>query len=85
MSVKIRMRCNKISKQKHWNNDDSGNMQTQTTIDLAVHHSSDVNDPNYAYAQLSGGSVFPLTTINDKAANQFEIGKDYDIVITPSE
>jgi hypothetical protein len=34
---------------------------------------------------LSGGTNLTLNTVNQDAADMFVIGKEYDIVISPSE
>lgn len=79
------MRVNKISKSEYWNKNEDGSPMFQYQIDMSVKHTSDSKDPNYPYAQLSGGTTFPLHTVNDEAAKMFEIGKEYDVVITPAE
>lgn len=85
MSVKVRMRVNKISQSEFWVKNPDGSFVIQTQIDMGVVKTNDPNDPNYPYAQLSAGTTFPLHTINADAAKQFEIGKDYDVMITPAE
>lgn len=35
------------------------------------------------YWKLSGGTNLTLNTVNLEAANMFEIGEDYEIVISP--
>lgn len=42
-------------------------------------------DQNSIYWKLSGGTNLELNTINQEAAGMFELGKDYDIVISLSE
>jgi len=42
-------------------------------------------DQNSVYWKLSGGTNLELNTINQDAANMFELGKDYNIVISPAE
>ena len=42
-------------------------------------------DQNSIYWKLSGGTNIELNTINQEAADMFTLGKDYDIVISPSE
>lgn len=85
MSVKVRMTCTKKTAQKHYSQNSTGPVVIQTIVDLEVKHTTDKEDPNYPYAQLSGGTKFPLCTLNQEAADQFEIGKDYDVLITPAE
>lgn len=41
-------------------------------------------DQNSIYHKLSGGTNLELRTINQAAADMFELGKDYDIIISPS-
>jgi hypothetical protein len=42
-------------------------------------------DPNSIFYQMSGGTTPILNTVNEEAAKMFEVGKSYDIVISPSE
>lgn len=84
MPVKIRMKVISKKEQKGWQKigDTTPNL---TTIEMEVANTSDPNDPNYPYSFWSGGTKFPLMTINEEAARHFEIDKDYDILITPAE
>jgi len=83
MSVIVRMKVEKKSFQKHYSlKEDGVTPNIQTEILLSVPYCNDKNDPNYVYAQLSSGSHFPLTTINQDAADQFKLGEVYEIVIT---
>lgn len=84
-AVQVRMRCNGLNQTQSWQKNADGSSRIQTKIDLHVQHTNDPTDPNYPYAQLSGGTTFPLTTINEAAAAMFELGKDYMITITPCE
>jgi hypothetical protein len=76
MKTKVKVRC--ISK-KESENFDPKNPVT-TNIELKVPY-----DQNSIYYQLSGGTGFNLNTINKEAAGMFIIGKDYDVIIAPSE
>lgn len=82
MATVVRMRCTKISTQKHWSKNEDGSSNIQSEIQLAVAYCNDPKDPNYPYAQLSGGTVFPLNTINQEAAKDFELDGEYEVVIT---
>ena len=42
-------------------------------------------DTSNIYYQLSGGTVFTLNTINQTAADMFEVGKNYEVLISPTE
>jgi hypothetical protein len=42
-------------------------------------------DPTSIYYAMSGGTNLFLNTINQDAAEMFQIGKDYNILISPSE
>lgn len=50
-----------------------------TAIELTVPY-----DQNSVFYQLSGGTTLVLNTVNQEAADMFELGKEYDIVISPS-
>lgn len=41
-------------------------------------------DQNSIYYKMSGGTNLTLNTVNSEAAAMFEIGKTYDLVISPS-
>ena len=51
-----------------------------TVIELQVPY-----DQNSVYWKMSGGTNLELNTINQGAADMFQLGKDYDIVISPSD
>lgn len=85
MNTQIRMKCNKISTEHHWQPNADGSKKLQATIELGVAYTNDEKDPNYPYAQLSGGTVFPLHTINQEVIAGFEIGKSYMVTITEIE
>ena len=50
-----------------------------TAIELMVPY-----DQSSIYYQMSGGTNITLNTVNQEAADMFQIGSDYDIVISPS-
>lgn len=78
------MKVVRISKEKGWQQVD-GKTPNRTTIEMEVANTSDVNDPNFPYSFWSSGTKFPLMTINEEAADRFEIDKEFDILITPAE
>ncbi len=74
-STKVKVKC--VSKKETQNY--SPNQPIATAIELEVPY-----DQNSVYWKLSGGTNLTLNTVNQEAANMFAIGKDYDIVISPS-
>ncbi len=75
MSTNVRVVC--LSKHTSLSNNKENPIQT--SIELGVPY-----DPESIYFQMSGGSNFMLHTINQQAADMFELGKKYDVVISPS-
>lgn len=75
MSTKVKCKC--VSKKTSQSYRKENPIQNE--IELQVPY-----DQNSIYFQLSGGTGFVLRTINQQAADMFEIGKDYDVVISPS-
>ncbi len=69
-------RC--VSKKESVNYDP--NKPVATVIELEVPY-----DQESVYWKLSGGTNMELNTVNQEAADMFELGKDYDIVISPTE
>ena len=69
-------RC--VSKKESLNHDPE--KPVATVIELEVSY-----DQNSVYWKLSGGTNMELNTVNKEAADMFELGKDYDIVISPSK
>ena len=49
----------------------------QTLLEFSVPYGNDS-----IWWQLSGGSALTIQTVNQQAADQFEIGKDYEVVIS---
>lgn len=76
ISTVVRMRCQ--SKKESINGGNAKN-PISTSIELNIPY-----DLNSIYFQMSGGTGLTLHTINQEAANMFFLGKDYDIVISPS-
>lgn len=85
MEVIVRMRVKKILTEEGYQKAPDGSVPPKKTIHFEVSNTSDTNSPNYPYSFWSGGTVFPLMTINEEASKHFEIGKEYNIKITPAE
>jgi hypothetical protein len=83
MSVVVRVRVNSKTQQNHYTKDEkTGKTNVNTTIDMNTVYTSDKNDPNYIFSALSGGTKFALSTINQEAADQFELDGVYECVFT---
>jgi len=67
-----------MSKKQRHNYDPANPIVTE--IELSVPY-----EQNSIYYQLSGGTGILLCTINQEVAAMFEIGKDYDVLISPTE
>jgi hypothetical protein len=52
----------------------SGKMVPQKEARMNVVYTSDQNDPNYSYGQLSAGSTQSLKTINPEVYNTWYVG-----------
>ncbi len=76
MSTKVVAKC--ISKKESKNHDPENPIRT--VIELQVPY-----DQKSIYWKLSGGTNLELNTVNQAAADMFELDKDYDIVISPSQ
>lgn len=74
MSTKVVARCVSKKESEYYQ------PPIQTQIELSVPY-----DKKSIYWKLSGGTNLLLNTINQEAADMFEIGKDYDIIISPTE
>lgn len=72
--VKAKCQSKKVS-------DNYGNTENpvRTEIELEVPY-----DQSSIYWKMSGGTNLVLNTINQEAADMFEIGKLYNIVVSPS-
>lgn len=85
-TTRVRLRCTGIEKKSNeYLKKEDGTPATQTTIELAINYTNDPKDPNYPFAQQSGGTKFPLVTINDEAAAMFVVGKEYNVDISIAE
>lgn len=74
MSTKIVAKCISKKESQSWDKDNP----IATTIELEVPY-----DTTSIYGKMTGGTK--LNTINKQAADMFELGKYYDILISPSE
>ncbi len=76
MQTKVRVTCISKKESKNYNQ----NNPIATAIELEVPY-----DQKSSYWRLSGGTNITLNTVNQDAANMFELGKEYDMVISPAE
>lgn len=76
MATKVKVKCVSKKESQNWQPEHP----IATAIELQVPY-----DQNSVYWQLSGGTNLTLNTVNQGAADMFVIGKDYDILISPSE
>lgn len=76
MSTKVEVTC--ISKKEVVNYDPDHPVLTQIQLEVPYDQSS-------IFFQMSGGTKFELCTINQEAADQFKIGKKYEVLINPIE
>ncbi len=78
MSVRAKFYVNSLTKQKMWNGTDG----IGTVVKMSpVMDGSDENKQFYKYSP--SGSI-ELGTVNENAAAQFEIGKEYYVDFTPA-
>ncbi|MCO6367855.1 hypothetical protein GBO34_00820 [Roseivirga pacifica] len=75
-TTKVVAKC--VSKKESENYDQENPVRTE--IELEVPY-----DQNSIYFKLSGGSNFCLNTVNKSAADMFEIGKNYEVLISPCQ
>jgi hypothetical protein len=75
MSTKVKVKCISKKESQNYNKENP----ITTAIELQVPY-----DQSSVYYQMSGGTALTLNTVNQEAADMFEIGKDYDVVISPS-
>jgi len=75
-ATKVKCKCISKKESQNYNKE----FPISTTIELQVPY-----DQTSIYYQMSGGTAFVLNTVNQKAADMFRIGNDYDILISPSE
>jgi hypothetical protein len=85
MSVKIRMKV--ISKQQSagYQKLEDGRIPHKEKISFEVVNTNDKTNPNFPYSFWSGGTKWDLETINPEAADQLQIGSEYDILISPAQ
>lgn len=75
MSTLVRTKC--VSKKESFNWDEKNPIVTAIELEVPYDQSS-------VFWKLSGGSNFLLNTVNQAAADMFELGKEYDVVISPA-
>ncbi len=76
MTTKVQAQCISKKESQSWNAEKPIN----TAIELQIPY-----DPTSIYYQMSNGTSIVLNTINQEAANMFEIGKNYEVLISPVE
>lgn len=83
MSVIVRVRVNSKSAASHYTKDEAtGKQNVNTTVAMRTVYTNDPKDPNYIFSAMSGGTEFALSTINQAAADQFELDGEYECVFT---
>lgn len=83
MSVVVRVKVNSKNLSSHYTkNEETGKSNVNTTIAMQTVYTNDKNDPNYIFSAMSGGTQFSLSTINQEAADQFELEGEYECVFT---
>lgn len=75
-STKVKVKCVSKKQSAHYDKENP----TAHVIELEVPY-----DQKSIYWKLSGGTNLHLNTCNQAAADMFEIGKEYDVVIQPAE
>jgi len=73
--VSVKVKC--ISKKETLNYSEEKPVTTQIEFQIPYNKDS-------TFFQLSGGTSLILNTADQKAADNFTLGIDYDILITPS-
>lgn len=81
MSTQIKMIVRKIEETEGWQVLPDGSKPNKKTVTMEVKNTSDTNDPNYPYSFWSGGTVFPLQTINAEVCNEWKIGDVINITM----
>lgn len=76
MQTKVKVKC--VSKKESINHDIENPVATAIELDVPY-------DQKSIYWKMSGGTNFVLNTVNKAAADMFEIGKEYDVLISPAE
>ena len=74
MNTIVKVKC--VSKKETVNY--NPNLPVATAIELEVPY-----DQNSIFWKMSGGTYMVLNTVNQEAADMFQLGKGYDIVISP--
>jgi hypothetical protein len=82
MGVIVRVRVNSKSTASHYTKNEDGKPNVNTTVAMRTVYTNDPKDPNYIFSAMSGGTEFALSTINQDAADQFELDGEYDCVFT---
>lgn len=83
MSVIVRVKVNSKNTSSHYTKDEAtGKQNVNTTVVMRTVYTNDPADPNYVFSALSGGTDFSLSTINQDAADQFELEGEYEAVFT---
>jgi hypothetical protein len=80
MATKVVTECISKKETKNYYNGDPKANPKAYEIELQVAY-----DPNSVYYNLSGGTNIVLRTINEDAANEFQIGEQYEILISKVE
>lgn len=76
MSTKVVAKC--ISKKESKNHDPENPIRTVIELEVPYEQKS-------IYWKMSGGTNLELNTVNQAAADMFELDKNYDIIISPSQ
>lgn len=77
----VEMTCsNKSQTQDQYNKNADGTVQNQNKITFDLPY-----EKNNIFYQLSGGTKVELNTVNQDAANMFEVGKKYKMEISKVE
>ncbi|HLI93147.1 MAG TPA: hypothetical protein VKU83_06045 [Puia sp.] len=83
MSVVVRVKVNSKQISNHWTKDEAtGKPKVNTTVNMNTVYTNDPNNPNFIFSVMSGGTKFELQTINDNAADEFELDGEYECVFT---
>lgn len=75
-TTKVKVKCISKKESVSYNKENP----IATAIELQVPY-----DQSSVYYQLSGGTGITLNTVNKSAADMFELGQDYEVLISPWE
>lgn len=75
MNTIVKVKCASKKESLNYN----PNLPVATAIELEVPY-----DQNSIFWKMSGGTNMVLNTVNQEAADMFQLGKSYDVVISPS-